>query len=809
MLCLFRPQVQRGNEGKTRRLSAETDVAVRRIVRRYPVFQGENFVNATSENSRLAALVFGGALVAALFAWWMSLPPTPLPADAPAVDFSAYRAREHMKQLAPGVPHPAGSHENERNYDYIAGQLKAMGIDYTVETQVNYSGHGGTVVRDGAVLARIPGTASTGALAVDAHFDSTPYGPGATDDVSGCSAMLETIRALKAGPPLKNELLFCFIDKEEMGGGGPELCINHPWFKDVKCVLGLETRGDAGPALMFETGEQNGFMIEQLAKSGADVRATSIMFDFYGRMPFGTDFTRYKQQGYPGLNVAYIDNFCNYHTMLDSWENASLASLQHHGDYTLALCRQLGSVSLEDCKGPNQTYFNTIGSHLVVYPMAWGWPITLAVLAFFVVALLLGFLRGRLSVLGMLAAVAVYLSATTLSIVLGMPLAYFVYAQLREHALYRNNMFSIAFVLIMLGIFALVSRLARGRVGAASIYAGALLLWALPLVPAQIYLPGGVFALTWPLALGTAGLLALVFAKDSNAPAPATLAFTSLAALPSLIVLAPSFVMFSYTLTALAMPMFSVLMLPLVALYLPQTFLMPRARHTQASLALLSAGLVFFAIAFLSDTPSETRRHMNCLAYGVNFDTNEASWLSDEQELDEWTRNFFKDDGPRVTLPEFLGGDKYEYRRAPAPAPNFGKFVMEKREDTIVDGKRHLKFFIDSPSDAQELSIQLAGAEVYRSTLLGHEMNMRGNDWNVRLFMLPFEGGELELETEPGKDLLFAVHEVAFKLPDNLPNFQPRPDWMMSQTNRRLDHLTEPGKSLKSNHTYSICTYRF
>lgn len=772
-------------------------------------------MNSNSVSGRLAALVFGGTLLAAVFAWWMSLPPSPLSADAPATEFSAYRAWEHMKQLAPGVPHPGGSHENEKNYDYIAGQLKAMGIEYTVEKQINPSRRGkdrrDTVVREGAVLARIPGTASTGAFAVDAHFDSTPYGPGATDDVSGCSAMLETIRAIKAGPPLKNDLLFCFIDKEEMGGGGPSLCIEHPWFENVKCVLGLETRGDAGPGLMFETGEQNGFMIQQLAQSGAHARATSIMFDFYGRMPFGSDFTQYKRQGYPGLNVAYIDGFCNYHTMLDSWENASLASLQHHGDYTIALCKQLGSVSLENCKGPNQTYFNTIGSHLVVYPMSWGWPISIAVLIFFLAVLALGFVRGRLSVLGILSAVAIHLAATLLSLAVGLPLAYFVYSRMQEHALYRNNMFSFAFVMIALGFFVLLSRLVRGRVGAASLNAGALLLWAAPLLAAQYYLPGGVFAVAWPLAMATVGLLVLIFAKDSASPTPRTLALASLAALPTVIMMAPSFVMFSYTLTSLAVPLLSALILAVVAFYLPQTLLLPRARHTQAGFALLAAGFVLFGVAFLSNTPSATRRHMNCLAYGVNFDTNEASWLSDDRSLDEWTRNFFQDDAPRVKLPEFLGGDDFAYRRGPAPMPGFGKFVMEKREDTVVDGKRHLKFFIDSQCDAQEVRIRLAGTDVFAAKLLGQEMRLKkkDEDWTARLIMMPFEGGELELETEPGKPLLFAIHEVAYKLPENLPNFPPRPDWMMSQTNRRLESVIDRGRSLKSNHTYAVCTYTF
>ena len=53
-----------------------------------------------------------------------------------------------------------------------------------------------------------------------AHYDSVPFGPGAADDGAGVVTLLETARALKAGPPLKNDVIFLFTDGEEAGGGG-------------------------------------------------------------------------------------------------------------------------------------------------------------------------------------------------------------------------------------------------------------------------------------------------------------------------------------------------------------------------------------------------------------------------------------------------------------------------------------------------------------------------------------------------------------------------------------------------------------
>ncbi|NLV45913.1 MAG: M28 family peptidase [Candidatus Hydrogenedentes bacterium] len=227
-------------------------------------------------------------------AHWLSLPPRPLSSSAPAEVFSAERALKHIEVMAQEV-HPAGSKENEEVFAYICSQLDAMGIAYVVHTLLRAGNHDLTITR--AVLARIPGTAPTKAFAIDGHFDSTPYGPGAADDVSACAAMLETARALKAGPPLMNDIILCFTDMEEEGTLGAWAVTQHPWFEEIGVMLGLEARGTSGPVHMFETSQQNGWLIQELARAGVQPRASSIMFDVYEAMPFGSDFsTRYKKR---------------------------------------------------------------------------------------------------------------------------------------------------------------------------------------------------------------------------------------------------------------------------------------------------------------------------------------------------------------------------------------------------------------------------------------------------------------------------------------------------------------------------------
>lgn len=757
----------------------------------------------THENGRLAALIFGTALAVAVFAWWMSLAPWPVPADAPPEAFSAYRALKHIQATAV-EPHPAGSHANERVYDYIAGTLKEMGVEMTVERQITSNGR--RIEHNGAILARLPGTASTGGFAVDAHFDSTPYGPGAADDISGIAAMLESIRALKAGPPLMNDIIFCFVDEEERGGGGPGVCMRHPWFQEVRAVLGLETRGTSGPALMFETGQENGFVIRQLAQSESKPRATSIMFDFYDRMPFGSDFGSYKRAGFPGLNVAYIDDFAHYHTKLDNPDNVSLASVQHHGCYILGLAHQLGNMPLQDCRAPNAVYFNTIGSHMVVYPGSWGLPITLSAAVLFVAVLLFGLIRRRLTLCGILGALGLYPLAAVISLAVTGPLAVMVYYGFKEHALYRNNTLAAGMILFGIGVFVLLAFVLRRRIRPQNLLAATLVWWLAGLGVLQYFAPYGSYGAAWPLVFGSLGLLVLCFSEDREYPSDRLLVLAAVFVLPVVALLTPSFVMFSYAVTALLAPVLLLGMLLVVALLLPQSTLVPARIHLGAGLAITLAGVLVFILACLTNTPSPTRPRQNGLSYAVNFDTGEAWWISGDAQLDAWTRNYLPDNEERVSLAEFTGRDNGpRYRRGPAPMPSFYGNVLTLLEERVENGRRLLKFRVDSPRDAQEIYIRLeSDAPVYRAKAFGHEIEGAKQHCDIHFETISFTDGELEIETDPGTPLRFRIREVSWELP-GIPGFVPRPDHFMTQPNRVLERRY----LLPSNHTYSLCTQTF
>ena len=103
-------------------------------------------------------------------------------------------------------------------------------------------------------MARVRGTASTGAVLLAAHYDSAPEAPGAADDGAGVAAILEAVRALRHHPPLRNDLIVVFTDGEEKGLLGARLFVrDHRWVEDVALVLDFEARGNTGPSILFET----------------------------------------------------------------------------------------------------------------------------------------------------------------------------------------------------------------------------------------------------------------------------------------------------------------------------------------------------------------------------------------------------------------------------------------------------------------------------------------------------------------------------------------------------------------------------
>ena len=295
--------------------------------------------DATRPSTPAALILFAVLLAAA--AWWGGLspalqPPPVQPESAPAADFSAQRARRHLQVIA-GQPRPLGSAAHARARDHIVAALRELGLEPHLQHETVLHGAGArlAVVPVANVMARLPGSRRQAggdpgpAVVLMAHYDSVPHSPGVNDAGNGVAAVLETLRALRAGPVLQNDVIALFTDAEESACSAPAPA-GPSWAADAGVVLNAEGRGRGGAVCMFRSVGDNGGMVRTWPGGAAgDGRfLAAALFDL---MPNDTDLSVFAAAGIPGLDFANIRGLSHYHT--GQPEQADPRGLQHHGDY--------------------------------------------------------------------------------------------------------------------------------------------------------------------------------------------------------------------------------------------------------------------------------------------------------------------------------------------------------------------------------------------------------------------------------------------------------------------------------------------
>src|SRR5215204_2651123 len=304
-------------------------------------------------------------------------PPAPIPASAPPTEFSSERALVHLREIAQR-PHSTGSADNARVRDYLVAQMRSLGLDTQVQeatgvgTRYARAGH----VRN--VIGRLPGRTPGGlAVVLMSHYDGVEGGPAASDAGAGTAAVLETLRALRAGPPLAHDVIALITDGEEAGLLGAAAFVReHPWAKDVGVTLNFEARGTTGRALMFETGPGN-LDVARVLRTAGDVSATSLSVTVYRSLPNDTDLSEVGVLGKPALNFAFADGVERYHTAHDDVAHLNPGSVQHHGAQMLTLARAFGDGPLPRPTTGDAVFFDLPLVGLVVYPQGWALPIML------------------------------------------------------------------------------------------------------------------------------------------------------------------------------------------------------------------------------------------------------------------------------------------------------------------------------------------------------------------------------------------------------------------------------------------------
>jgi hypothetical protein len=106
---------------------------------------------------------------------------------------------------------------NQLAIQYYERTLRGWGYEVELQWFDTPAGGGGATVRTANIVARLPGTTNPELVYVlSSHFDSVERGPGADDNSSGSTALLEVARVLKSHPQAAT-IEFAWFTGEEAG----------------------------------------------------------------------------------------------------------------------------------------------------------------------------------------------------------------------------------------------------------------------------------------------------------------------------------------------------------------------------------------------------------------------------------------------------------------------------------------------------------------------------------------------------------------------------------------------------------------
>lgn len=672
-------------------------------------------------------------------------PPDPKPQDAPAEEFSAGRAGQVLATLlGDGRPHPIGTPANAAVRDRVVAELRRLGYTPQVQSDLSCVPFGCAQVDN--VLARLEGREQGPAVLLMAHYDSVGASAGASDDMAGVAALLEVARILKAGPAPRNPVLFLFDDGEEAGLMGARAFVQRPESRDVAVVVNLEARGSSGPSLMFETSGQNGWTVPLYAREAGHPLASSVFATIYDYLPNDTDLSVFKERKVHGLNFAYIGSPTRYHTSQDNLENASPASLQHHGDNALAAVRGLAEADLSSPPAGNAVFFDVLGWVVVHWPA--GWTVVLAILALLlvIVATVLG-LRSRvlsgggvafgiLGFLGMVVAAGVVAFVLVRGLFAGLLMANWVAHPAPLLAV---------FWLLPLAVVLMVAGLLFRRAGLSGTWAGVWIAWAVVALVLAFLAPGLSYLFLVPaLMAGLAGLVAF------GRPGGAGGVVASL--LPGLVMALLWFPLISFLYDGLGTGG----LIPIgVLVALAATTLAPLAagsgpglrRWVPIAVAVLAVIFVFMAV---SRAPfSESSPQGISLQYHLDADSGQARWLL--RGFPPLPRAVLEaarfDREPKPAYPWSPAWSRVVTAAAPALATPGPEVTV--LEDAVQNGKRRLRVRVASPRQAPVLNFiipRVAGVESIRvgDVEVPTQAGPPGGDWyNFSHLTLPAGGAEM------------------------------------------------------------------
>ena len=744
------------------------------------------------KNSLLAALVV--AVVAALVVVGVTplgmSPPAP---EQSAVDvFSAGRALLLLREVA-AAPRPIGSDSAARARDTIVSRLDALHMAPHVQTAAAVSAQSGRVagtVRN--VVARLPGRDPSRAVLLVAHYDSVPVAAGAADDGGGVVTLLETARALAAGPRPRNDVIFLFTDGEERGLLGARAFLREdPWAYGVGVALNFDSPGSSSPVLMYETSPGNGLLVRELVAAAPHPYTSSLMYAVSRRLPIVSDFRPFVAAGVPGMSFGALDGPAYDHTAYDSLESFHADSLQHEGDTALALARHFGDLDLWDLHREDVVYFDIVDGFAVVYGKGLVLPFAALAVALFAVAVAVAARRRLVSLRGL--GLAVPASATVLGVALlvmalvwGMYRTAYEQRNWSETGVVISDFYRLGLVLLAAAVIVAAYELLLRRLRPWDLAVAALFWWLAGAVAVAVIVPGASFLLTWPLAGASLGLLGAVLLGDRALHSVAGVAVTLAGAAPGVVLMSSA--TYLLLMSAGLKQVVTVLAVWLVAGLLVIPLEVAR-RGFRLWLPVALAGAGFVVLMAVGSTVAFDTEHPRFTSIYYRVDESGAARWQTVDRIDDWTGQFLQEElrpfhdayFPQMGVRSTIVGAAPQVRLA---AP-----VIEVLRDTTMGDRRTVRLRLRSARDAQVVSL-LVHSVVGGLTASVDGLPLQGWDttildgttvrWWFDYYAPPPAGVVVTLRFATGPAVLLRAVDFSYGIPPQLAGqYDGRPPGML------------------------------
>jgi hypothetical protein len=458
----------------------------------------------------------------------------------------------------------------------------------------------------------------------------------------------------------------------------------------------------------------------------------------------------------------------------------------------MSMLNHFSKINLSNLDSENDyVYLNFPILKMLYYPYSWIYPLLIFSIIFFLFIIYLGLAINKLSIQGILNGIlALTISLFTclsITIILWKTISYFNpdYADILHGFTYNGYYYITAF--IFLNIFCLFSIYYRFFKNSSGLDLTIMPIgfWLIINVLISIYLKGAAYFII-PVNLVLFSILLIYF---SNFKGNKKMLLWTFFSVPLIYIFAPQLKMFPVGLgldnlfiTSFFLVLIFVLLLPVFSNF---------AFKNQIKNLTLLIAIVFFALAFLNNDYDVNSKKPNSILYYSDLDSKQSYWLSRNENLDEFTSQFFKKNESIQEASFFSSSSKYGTPHKQSALADFIKFSssdIQILKDTIVENKRNLQLKISPERKINKIDLTTDDPFVLNSmSVQGVEFEIEKSEFKINpgqflTYYLSYEDKDVTIELDFEENLSPSLNliETSFDLFESEKfNFKPREDYMM------------------------------